>query len=318
MLVSVGDLEAAGPQSLEFTVIGYGSVVVLTAFIYDWILAIEAEVASVQKTRLNLPIIAYYVSRLCSLVYLLCVFMTEIGIVLDTDQIEYAKFAVWWAATSATSLLFFFRIRAVYNHCRVIKYLFSVLWIIIVLSPTAILYTVDDPCKTGRNSDCNYARPLSLVANGTMCLNDTLVFILISHQMYSNSAVHRHGPRDNIKLFFRGHGLYNISKSVLQSGQLYYGVTIGFQLAAMMTYFLGTRFAELVGIMYLAVSSSMACRVFRMVLLCKTVIDAPNTAVVADFLRSTTRVEGNSVVLEDGLHFEIGRGRLREESIPLT
>lgn len=75
------DLAEDGLQ-YEVVLTRYGSVVVLTvrkpplsrfgrrqltqqlqAFTYDWILAITAEVASVQKTRLNLPIVAYYLSR---------------------------------------------------------------------------------------------------------------------------------------------------------------------------------------------------------------------------------------------------------------
>lgn len=77
----------------------------------------------------------------------MCVFITELSIVKDDDQIEYTKFAVWWAASAATSLLFFFRVYAVYKHSRPIRILFSFLWIIIITSPAAIVYTVHDPCK---------------------------------------------------------------------------------------------------------------------------------------------------------------------------
>ncbi|KZP20644.1 hypothetical protein FIBSPDRAFT_1044688 [Athelia psychrophila] len=288
MLVSV-DLAAAGLQSLQFTATGYGSVVILTAFLYDWLLSIATEVRSVQKTGLNLPISAYYLSRTCSLTYCMCVFITELSIVKDDDQIEYTKFAVWWAASAATSLLFFFRVYAVYKHSRPIRILFSFLWIIIITSPAAIVYTVHDPCTTSSNSACNFARPLSLISNGTMCINDTLVFILVSREMYSNSAIeHRPGVRDAIGVFFGGKGMYNISKSVLRSSQLYYGVTIGFQLSATFTFFLGTRYAGLIGLSYIALSSCMACRVFRMVLLCDTVPDNLNTAIAESVLRSAS------------------------------
>lgn len=79
--------------------------------------------------------------------YCICVFLPQLSIVSEDNQIEYVKFAVWWAASAATSLLFYFRVHAVYKHSRPIRIMFTVLWIIIITSPTAILYTVYDPCK---------------------------------------------------------------------------------------------------------------------------------------------------------------------------
>lgn len=58
-----------------------------------------------------------------------------------------------------------------------------------------------------------------------MLLNDTLVFLLVSRQLYNDSAIrvrHHGSALARISLFLRGKGLYNISKSVLRSGQLYY------------------------------------------------------------------------------------------------
>lgn len=177
--------EGPGPQSLKLhnDICSYGSTIVLTvstrnypvhhrsltlytvqAFLYDWALAISAEVSSVQKTRLNLPIVAYYVSRyvrlsagfsaalnpstrICSLVYCLCEFLIKLALVGDTESIEILQFAAWWAAGAATSLLFFFRVRAVFTHCKTIRVMFILLWIVIVVSPTAILYTLFDNCE---------------------------------------------------------------------------------------------------------------------------------------------------------------------------
>lgn len=58
-------------------------------------------------------------------------------------------------------------------------------------------------------------------------------------------------------------------------------VTIGFQLASSITYVLNVPCARLVGLIYIVLSSSMACRVFRMVLLSDTVADVPNTEDIA-------------------------------------
>lgn len=65
-------------------------------------------------------------------------------------------------------------------------------------------------------------------------------------------------------------------------------VTIGFQLSATFTYFFGTHYAELVGLIYIALSSVMACRVFRMLLLSGTVRSNPDTAIAESGLRSAS------------------------------
>ncbi|KZP23253.1 hypothetical protein FIBSPDRAFT_853335 [Athelia psychrophila] len=301
------DLAEDGLQ-YEVVLTRYGSVVVLTAFTYDWILAITAEVASVQKTRLNLPIVAYYLSRICSIAYCISLFLVKLTIIVDTEQIEILKFAIWWAASASTSLLFFFRVSAVYKHSRPIRFLFSLLWIIIIVSPTAIIYSLRTQCREHPDTDCNSSRFLSLIANGTICINDTLVFVLVSCQVYNNSATRYRGNWiHRIGQFLRGKGLYNISRSVLQSGQLYYGVTIGFQLSSTITYAMNTRYTELVGVSYIALSSSMACRVFRMVLLCNTAVDAPNTEDIARVLRFASEEEDIDAL-----------GRERGDLIPLT
>ena len=61
--------------------------------------------------------------------------------------------------------------------------------------------------------------------------------------------------------------------------------TIGVQLASTVTFLFDTPYSELVGLVYIALASSMACRVFRMVLLSSTVADAPDTAEVASALK---------------------------------
>lgn len=70
---------------------------------------------------------------------------------------------------------------------------------------------------------------------------------------------------------------------------------------------MNTRYTELVGVSYIALSSSMACRVFRMVLLCNTVVDAPNTEDIARVLRFASEEEDIDAL-----------GRERGDLIPLT
>lgn len=85
-------------------------------------------------------------------------------------------------------------------------------------------------------------------------------------------------------------------------------VTIGFQLASCITYVLSVPYSPLVGLIYIALSSSMACRVFRMVLLSKTVVDVLNTEDIARAMNFSSAGNEEMGVLS----------RERGDLIPLT
>jgi hypothetical protein len=52
-------------------------------------------------------------------------------------------------------------------------------------------------------------------------VNDTFVFLAISHRMLSSAMVGRTWSA-RAKSFFTGDGLHQLSKALLQSGQVYY------------------------------------------------------------------------------------------------
>lgn len=53
------------------------------------------------------------------------------------------------------------------------------------------------------------------------CINDTLVFLAISYRLAGDAATERSWWA-RIKSFVKGDGLYSLSRSILQSGQVYY------------------------------------------------------------------------------------------------
>jgi len=107
-------------------------------------------------------------------------------------------------------------------------------------------------------------------------VNDTLVFLAISCRMVSRSMVNSTWSA-RAKSFIRGDGLQHLSKSLLQSGQAYYFATIGVGIVSIVL-ILSRRVPEelhtLLCSVYFAISSAMACRVFRAVLL--GIIKDPN------------------------------------------
>ncbi|KAF7980726.1 hypothetical protein HWV62_36733 [Athelia sp. TMB] len=89
-----------------------------------------------------------------------------------------------------------------------------------------------------------------------------------------------------LKVLITGTGLYRISKMLLKSGQLYYAVTISFQLLCAILAFNGVRYTQVLYLALMPLSASMACKVFRMVLLCDTIENPLNTAEIQEALHT--------------------------------
>lgn len=72
---------------------------------------------------------------------------------------------------------------------------------------------------------CYFWGPLTLPTEGVVLINDTLVFVGVSLEMYRNMAPHgvHISYMRRFKLLIHGNGLYKISQMLLKSGQIYYG-----------------------------------------------------------------------------------------------
>ena len=177
-------------------------------------------------------------TRLFSQAYCIAECIEYVHPSISAANIDWAKFLLWWQSGTFTSLLFLFRIIAVYPRSKAIKYTFTFLWLCWLFSPVVVLFGSGSSCEsdnafpsppsqqpTGYSSGqayCNAWSPLSGISVLTVLLNDTLVFLGISYRMVMN-AVTGETWRERSKSFITGDGLYRISKALLHSGQLYYG-----------------------------------------------------------------------------------------------
>lgn len=85
---------------------------------------------------------------LTGLAYCIFACIEFIGIVPATIPVTIAKLVVWWMAEATTSLLFLFRVCAVYNHSRSARIFFFTLWMAVVLTPTVLLCDPGPSCKS--------------------------------------------------------------------------------------------------------------------------------------------------------------------------
>lgn len=150
----------------------------------------------------------------------------------------WVKFLLWWLSGSATSLLFLFRIMAVFYRSNLVKLGFTILWLSWLLSPVAVLFGSGHTCEQQQifscypshqalgflktDSYCDAWSPISGMSIIAGLTNDTLVFLSISYRMAVNAMTTETWVARS-RSFITGEGLYRISKVLLYSGQLYYG-----------------------------------------------------------------------------------------------
>ena len=204
-------------------------------------------------------------------------------------------FVACWISSVLTSLLFFFRVLAVFKYSRAKKVIFSVSWGLTGCITLPLLYTVGEPSLPP--SVCQLyieefmpivtitscpARPwLGIILLILVAAHNILVFISISHELLGNNTLVGAG---NIRTLITGNGLLPVSKSLLRSGQLYVGQvavfssptdlltplasgSVGLVFATILIYWEGVGWWMLWSAIHPAAECILSCRVFRTLLL---------------------------------------------------
>jgi hypothetical protein len=132
--------------------------------------------------------------------------------------------AVYHVAVSSTALLFFFRVRALYDGNKWITAAFFIMWLA-VLGGSLTVVTSLGGVHIGNTKYCTFSgfKPYGSSANIIIGVFDTCVFVAISWRLLANSAVA--APRDGSALDrFNLFGRYlpHFSRALFQDGQNYY------------------------------------------------------------------------------------------------
>jgi hypothetical protein len=138
------------------------------------------------------------------------------------DAVIYGVGACFVIAVPSTYALFFFRVKAVYCNNKIITIFFGSL--LVALFGLAFLVPLGAKgAHIGTTKRCILTSVRSYVSAPVIfnAISDTLVFIAISVRIMSYSIA-GDTPGTRIRSFFRGDGLPSLSRSLLQSGQLYY------------------------------------------------------------------------------------------------
>jgi len=163
------------------------------------------------------------------------------------------------------SILFYFRVRAVFHHSKIICGIFGLLWLS-TLSCFSDLSAVQ-AIHIGTTNVCIEVLIKQSLAVGmvVIAVHDTLVYLAISTRLtiISNWA----SPRtSSLAAILRGRGLGHVTRTLLQSGQMYYLTTVSMNIVAMIAV-LSPSFPQVYKAMLLipnvAIQNAMACRVYR-------------------------------------------------------
>ena len=154
-------------------------------------------------------------SRLLTLIFL-------VGAVGNCQTLQVAIGCCFAVGVSATSLLFFFRVKAIFNNNIYIVIFFGFLWLCTLAGSITVPFAIEG-AHIGLTNHCinTGVKPFSSSGVIIATVNDTLIFISITYRLLVDTT-YDDSWRGRLRSFFKGKGLPAFSQSLLQSGQEYY------------------------------------------------------------------------------------------------
>ncbi|KAI0072615.1 hypothetical protein K474DRAFT_1678508 [Panus rudis PR-1116 ss-1] len=239
---------------------------VLGAWLWEILTAMPDDVRMWTRHGFGISDVVYVLSKLLTGGFVLTTFTFQVA---PVGSCHALAMAIGWTggfAISLNSILFFYRVRAVFANKKIVVYFFAFLWLATFGCAMTIPFGVDG-VHIGTTKNCvnSDVKPFSSAAMIVIAVNDTLVFFAISVQLLMQSLADTWSER--IKAFFSGRGMGNISRSLLHTGQLYYLATVGVNIVSMAVILAPSVppvFRAMFAIPNFSLQNAMACRVYRL------------------------------------------------------
>ena len=125
-------------------------------------------------------------------------------------------------AVAGTALLFFLRVRAVFNRNKFVVAFFVFMWIAVLAGNLTTAWGVVG-AKIGSTNYCTiiHVEPYVAFASVITLVNDTLVFLAITWNLMGHAYVNN-SIRTGFRILAFGEYMPALSKALLQDGQAYY------------------------------------------------------------------------------------------------
>jgi len=184
----------------------------------------------------------------------------------NCPKFEKVVCALYPVAIPATSLLFFFRVRAVFDSNKLVIAFFAFMWLAVVGGCITVTRGVTG-INIGPTDYCLNAalEPYVSAAAIIPLVNDTLVFFAISFRLMTNTHV-EFNLRTGVKTLISGAYLPAFSKTLFQDGQVYYLTTVTTNLLTVIMlyiYAVPITYRTMFTVPNITLMNIMACRVFR-------------------------------------------------------
>ncbi|KAJ6593084.1 hypothetical protein B0H19DRAFT_1010439 [Mycena capillaripes] len=236
-------------------------------FFWDILHNLRDEYILFFKNRLRLSAAAYLVSRIASLTYVLGLTLFATYPLGDCQAAKIVFTSFYPLSSGATSLLFFFRVRAIYDGHLLITSVFAFLWVCVVGTAIMVPLLGSHSHAASVGSACIVTGvPSDLWVTGTvLTVHDTSVFLAISYRLLANSHVDYTG-REKVRAIFRGPNLHAFSKALFLDGQKYYMIAVVANvvtISMVCATSISPVYRGTLAIPNIALTSIMACRVYR-------------------------------------------------------
>ncbi|KDR73162.1 hypothetical protein GALMADRAFT_125223 [Galerina marginata CBS 339.88] len=252
--------------AFEVTVASYILVGSLGVLIWDILNNLSGDYKLLTKHRVGPPTLAYFLSRIGSLAYVLGSTIFETAHAGNCATFEKVVCALYPVAIPATSLLFFFRVRAVFDSNKYVIAFFAFMWlavlggcITVTRGVTGINIGPTDYCLNAALE--NYVSAAAIIP----LVNDTLVFLAISFRLMTNTHID-YNIRSGVKTLVFGEYLPAFSKTLFQDGQVYYLTTVTTNLLTVIMLYVTAvpiTYRTMFTVPNITLMNIMACRVFR-------------------------------------------------------
>ncbi|KAF9475472.1 hypothetical protein BDN70DRAFT_840892 [Pholiota conissans] len=244
----------------------YITVAALGLIIWDILDNISSEFQVLFKSPITLSTVAYLGSRVGTLGYLISSTIFETAPTGHCAAFEKITDAWYPISLGFSALLFFLRVRAIYNRNRIVVAFFFVLWLGLVACTMFIPIGVSGDNVPGTNMCEDADVPISAYAAIIAPLvHDTLVFMAISWRLVQNAHVQMN-VKEGFKVAVFGEYLPKFTKGLLLDGQRYYLVTLVSSLVTVIMAFdtsVPVPLRSMCANLNIVLVCIMACRVYR-------------------------------------------------------
>ncbi|KAF9481934.1 hypothetical protein BDN70DRAFT_930474 [Pholiota conissans] len=261
-----GAAAVASQGTYETAISTYVQAASVGIFCWDILDNIPADFKLITQNRVSFVVIIYVASRIGSLGEVLASTIYHTAPVGDCVLFDAMAASFYPISLSLSGLLFFFRLRAIYDQNSVVISAFFLLWLALVVSTVLIPIGV----RGGPIGESAYCQDVSApdyiyAAIVAPLVHDTAVFFAISYRLMQNAYVD-FSLRKGFKMMLFGKHLPNLTKSLFIDGQRYYLMTlISNILTAILILMtsLPVPLRSMLPVFNVALTNIMACRVYR-------------------------------------------------------